>query len=100
MQDDVKGSVNGAKYDDNSNNNPTRTTIKELYVNEAKLNLNYPNRPRKIARSQTHLTANKRPTTVENRRPENQDIYEKKKVVPTRQTYGETTGKRSNDNDK
>ena len=31
-----------------------------------------------------------------NRRPENQDIYKRKKFVPGRQTYGETIGKRSN----
>ena len=60
------------------------------------MNLNYSSRPRKIANSQTHLTTHKRPTTVVNSRPENQDIYESKKAVPGRQTYGETIGKRSN----
>ena len=31
-----------------------------------------------------------------NRTPENQDIYERKKLVSGRQTYGEKIGKRSN----
>ena len=95
MEDDVKESVNVEKYD-NSNNNPTRTTTKESYVSEANLNFNYPSRPRNVANSQTHLTTHKRPTTVVNRRSENQDIYKRKKVVPGRQTCGETIGKRSN----
>ena len=69
---------------------------KKVNVSEVNLNLNYSSRPRKIANSQTHLTTHKRPTTVVNSRPENQDIYESKKVVPGRQTYGETIGKRSN----
>ena len=96
VEDDAKESVNIEKYDDNSNNNPTKTTTKESYVSEANLNFDYSSRPRKIAHSQTHLTAHKRPTTVVNRRPENQDIYKRKKVVPGRKTYGETIGKRSN----
>ena len=94
VEDDAKESVNIEKYDDNSNNNSTRTTIKESYVSEANLNLDYSSRPRKIANSQTHLTTHKRPTTVVNRRPESQDIYKSKDVVPGRQTYGETIGKR------
>ena len=89
MEDDAKESVNIEKYDDNSNNNPTKTTTKESYVSKANLNFDYSSRPRKIAHSQTHLTAHKRPTTVVNRRPENQDIYKRKKVVPGRQTYGD-----------
>ena len=97
MEDDAKESVNVEKYDDNSNNNPTRTTTKESYVSEANLNLDYSSRPEKIVNSQTHLTAHKRQTTVVNRRPENQDIYKRKKVVPGRQAYGEKIGKRSND---
>ena len=80
----------------NSNNNPARATTKESYVSEANLNLNYSSRLRKIANSQTHLTTHKRPTAAVNRRPENQDIYERKKVVPERQTYGETIRTRSN----
>ena len=36
----------------------------------------------------------KRPTTVVNRRSENQDIYEIKKSVSGRQTYGEPLKKR------
>ena len=96
MEDDTKESANVGKYNDNSNNNFTRTTTKESYVREANLHLNYSSRPRKIANSQTYLTTNKRPTTVVNRRPENQDIYGRKKVVPGRQTYGETIRKRGN----
>ena len=96
VEDDAKETVNIEKYDDNSNNNSTRTTTKESYVSEANLNLDYSSRPRKIANSQTHLTTHERPTTVVNRRPESQDIYKSKKVVPGRQTYGETIGKRNN----
>ena len=87
MEDDAKESANVEKYDGNSNNNPTKTTTKESYVSEANLNLNYSSRPRKIASIQTHLTTQKRPTTVVSRRPENQGTYERKKVVPGRQTY-------------
>ena len=93
VEDDAKESANVEKYDDNSNNNPTRTTTKESHVSKAKLNLNYSSRPSKIANSQTHLTTHKGPTTVVNRRLENQNLYERKKVVPRRQTYGETLGK-------
>ena len=53
VEDDAKGSANVEKYDDNSNNNPTRTTTKELYVRESNLNLNYSSRPRKIANNHT-----------------------------------------------
>ena len=57
--------------------------------------MNYSSRPKIIASSQTHLTTHKGPTTVVNRRPKNQDIYQRKKVVPGRQTYGKMIGKRS-----
>ena len=73
--------------------NPTKITTKESYVSEGYLNLNYASRPRIIGNNQTHLTTHKRPTTVVNRKPENQDIYERKKVGPGKQTYGETIGK-------
>ena len=53
VEDDAKESANVEKYDDNSNNNPTRTTTKESYVSEANLNLNYSSRPRKIANNHT-----------------------------------------------
>ena len=96
VEDDAKESVNVEKYDDNSNNNPTRATTKESYVSEANLNLKYSSSPRKFANSQTHSATQKRPTIVVKRRPENQDIYETKKVAPGTQTYGETIGKRSN----
>ena len=96
VEDDAKESANVEKYDDNSNNNPTRATTKESYVSEADLNLNYSSSPRKFANSQTHSATQKRPTIFVKRRPENQDIYETKKVAPGRQTYGETIGKRSN----
>ena len=65
-------------------------------MSEANLNLTYSSRPRKIANSQSHLTTHKRPTTVVKKRLEIQDIYQRKKVVPEGQTYGETIGKRSN----
>ena len=60
VEDDAKESENVEKYDDNSSNNPTRTTTKESYVSGANLNLNYSSRARKIASSQTHLTTHKR----------------------------------------
>ena len=96
VEGDAKESANVEKYDDNSNNNPTRRITKESYVSQANLNLNYSSRPRIIASSQTHLTTHKWPTAVVNRRPKNQDIYERKKVVSGRRTYGEMIGKRSN----
>ena len=49
VEGDAKESANVEKYDDNSNNNPTRMTTKESNVSEANLNLNYSSRPRKIA---------------------------------------------------
>ena len=62
----------------NENNNPIRTTNKESDLSEADLNINNCNTPSKIANSQTYLTTHKRSTTVVNRRPENQDIFERK----------------------
>ena len=53
VEDDAKESANVEKYNDNSNNNPTRKTTKESYVREANLNLNYSRRPRKIANNHT-----------------------------------------------
>ena len=89
LEDNAKESPNVEKYDHKSNNNPT-----ESYVSEANLNSNYSSRPRKMSNCQTHLTTHKRPTTVVNRRPDNQDVYERKEVVPGRQTYCETIGKK------
>ena len=74
MEYDVKEITNVEQYDDRPNNNPTRTTTKESYVSEANLNLNNCNRPSKIANNQTYLITHKRPITIGNRRPENQDI--------------------------
>ena len=91
LEDNAKESPNVEKYDHKSTNNPT-----ESYVSEANLNSNYSSRPRKMSNCQTHLTTHKRPTTVVNRRPDNQDVYQRKEVVPGRQTYCETIGKRSN----
>ena len=62
----------------NENNNPIRTTTKESDLSEADLNINNCNTPSKIANGQTYLTTHKRSTTVVNRRPENQDIFERK----------------------
>ena len=59
MEGDARESANVEKYDDNSNNNPTRRITKESYVSQANLNLNYSSRPRIIASSQTHLTTHK-----------------------------------------
>ena len=53
VEDDAKESANVEKYDDNSNNNPTRMTTKKSNVSEANLNLNYSSRPRKIANNHT-----------------------------------------------
>ena len=103
MEDDIKETVNIEQYDGNPNNNPKRTRIKESYVGEADLNLNNCNtlnncnRPSTITNSQSNLINPKRPTTVANRRQENQDISERKKVVPGRQTYSESIRKTSND---
>ena len=96
MEDDLQETANVEQYDDNQNNNLTRTTTKESCISEADLNLNNSNRPIIIANSQNHLIMHKRPTTVVNRRPENQDIYKRKKVVPGRQTYGESIRRTSN----
>ena len=103
MEDDVKETVNVEQHENNPNNNPKRKRTKDSYVSEAGLNLNncnslnICNSPSTIANSQAKLINTKRPTTVVNRRPENQDISERKKVVPGRQTYGELVRKRSND---
>ena len=59
--------------------------------------LNNCNRPSTITNSQSNLIKPKRPTTVANRRPENQDISERKKVAPGRETYSESIRKTSND---
>ena len=40
VKDDVQETANVEQYDDNPNNNPTRTTTKESCVSEADLNLN------------------------------------------------------------
>ena len=53
VEDDAKESANVEKYDDNSNNNPTRMTTKKSNVSEANLNLNYSSRPGKIANNHT-----------------------------------------------
>ena len=79
-----------------ANKNPTRATTKKSCVSEADSNLNNCNRPNTITNNQNHLITHKRPTAVVNRRPENQDIYKRKKVVSGRQTYGESIRKTMN----
>ena len=84
VEDDVKETYNVEQYEDNPNNNHTKTTTKDSYIIEADLNLTNCNTPNTIANSQTYLITHKRPTTVVNRRSENQEIYEREKVVPGR----------------
>ena len=86
VEDNVQETTNVEKYDDSPNNNPTRTTTKKLCVSEADSNLNNCNRPIRIANSQNYLMTHKIPTTVVNRKPENQDIYKRKKTVSGRKT--------------
>ena len=96
VEDNVQETTNVEQYDDSPNNNPTRTTTKKLCFSEADSNLDNCNRPIRIANSQNYLMTHKIPTTVVNRKPENQDIYKTKKTVPGRKTYGESIRKTSN----
>ena len=75
----------------------------ESQISEADWNLNNCNsltncnRPTTTTNSQNYLIKSKRPTTLVNRRAENQDISERKKVVPRRQNFSESKKKKSND---
>ena len=55
MEDDLGEIANQEQYEDNPNNNPTRTTTKESYVNEADLNLTNCNRRNTTENNQAYL---------------------------------------------
>ena len=92
VDDDVKETVNAEHNDKNLNKHPKRTRAEEsqviVIVNNCN-SLNTCNRPTAITNSQNYLIKSKRPTTLVNRRAENQDISERKKVVPRRQNFSE-----------
>ena len=95
-----KWTVNAEHNDKNLNKTPKRTRAKEsqviVIVNNCN-SFNTCNRPTTTTNSQNYLIKSKRPTTLVNRRAENQDISERKKVVPQRQNFSESKKKKSND---
>ena len=81
VDDDVKETVNAEHNDKKLNKTPKRTRAKEsqviVIVNNCN-SFNTCNRPTTTTNSQNYLIKSKRPTTLVNRRAENQDISERK----------------------
>ena len=99
MEDDLKETVNFEHNDKNLNKNP-KITAMESQISEADWNLNncnsLPNcnRPTTTTNSQNYWIKSKRPTALVNRRAENQDISERRKVVPQRENLSESKKKK------
>ena len=102
VDDDVKGTVNVEPNDKNLNKNLKRTRAKESQVSEADWNLNNCNRlnncnwPTTITNSPNYMIKPKRPTTLMNGRPENQDIPERKLHLADKTSVNRKKNKKNN----